>query len=468
MTLVMKFGGTSVGSAEAMRRTAELIEETAAEWGEVVVVASAMGTKPTKVTDLLLQGAYAAAVGDGQACGRAALTLRRVHAELIEGLLAADGERQEALEVNGRFIDRFEELCRAVLVLGELSPRALDAVSAMGEQMSVRILAAYLRQRGRRAQAVDATDLILTDANFQAAAPKMQETVQRSRQRLGPLLAEGAIPIVTGFVGATHEGVVTTLGRGGSDYSAAILGQALGADEVWIWTDVDGVMSADPGLVQQARTIPTLTYREVAELAYYGARVLHPKTIQPCLQAAIPLRIKNTFNPQHAGTQIVPDNGGATNGMKAVTAIESLSLLTVEGKGMMGVPGIAARTFSAVAREQVNVLMITQASSEQSICFAIPASTYEVVVNAVENEFAAELARHDIDRVWAMNPVSIVTVVGAGMRGTPGIAGRVFGALGAQGINIIAIAQGSSECSISLVVDGADTERAVQHVHAMI
>ena len=468
MTLIMKFGGTSVGSAQAMRRTAGLIRDSIAERGDVVVVASAMGTQPTKVTDLLLQGAHAAAAGDARGCRRAAETLRQAHLEVIDGLLSPEGERQAVLAETNQFVDRFEDLCRAVLVLGELTPRALDAISAMGEQMSVRILAAFLRQEGIPAEAIDASELILTDANFQAATPRLQETAKLTAQRLLPAQARGTTPVVTGFMGATGDGAITTLGRGGSDLSAAVLGQALEADEVWIWTDVDGVMTADPRLVPEARTIPTLTYREVAELAYYGAKVLHPKTIRPCVEGAIPLRIKNTFNPDHPGTVIVPDNGPGNNGMKAVTAIEALSLLTVEGKGMMGVPGIAARTFGAVAREQVNVLLITQASSEQSICFAVPASTHEAVVAAVEREFAVELARRDIDRVWAMHPVSIVTVVGAGMRGSPGIAGRIFGALGDQGVNIIAIAQGSSECSISLVVDGDDTRPAVRYIHAMI
>ncbi len=468
MTLVMKFGGTSVGSAAALRRTVQLIQHTIAERGDVVVVASAMGTQPTKVTDLLLQGAHAAVAGNEKAYHRAATLLRSAHDEVVETLLAEGPEREQLLDEIRGFVDRFEQLCHAVLVLGELTPRALDAISAMGEQMSVRILAAALRQAGRTAQAVDARELILTDASFQAATPHLAETALRSQQRLLPLLAQGVTPVVTGFIAATADGVVTTLGRGGSDYSAAILGQALAAREVWIWTDVDGVMSADPRLVPQAHTITTLTYREVAELAYYGARVLHPKSIRPCMDGEIPLRIKNSFNPDHEGTLIVPDNGASRNGMKAVTAIESLSLLTVEGKGMMGVPGIAARTFGAVAQEQVNVLLITQASSEQSICFAVPASTHQAVTAAVECEFEAELARRDIDRVWAMNPVSIVTIVGAGMRGTPGIAGRIFSALGDHGLNIIAIAQGSSECSISLVVDGADTAPAVRYIHALL
>lgn len=468
MTLVMKFGGTSVGSAEAMRSTGELIRRTRDERGPVVVVASAMGTKPVKVTDLLLQGAYAAAEGDERGYRHAAQTLRQVHRELIEELLVTESEREAILAENSRFIDHFEELCRAVLVLRELSPRALDAISAMGEQMSVRVLAAHLREQGEEATALDATELIVTDDNFQSAAPLMDETKERTQSCLTPILSSGGIPIVTGFIGATAEGTTTTLGRGGSDYSAAILGKVLDADEVWIWTDVDGVMSADPRLVPEAVTIPSLSYREIAELAYYGAKVLHPKAIRPCVENGIPLRIKNTFNPPSPGTVIVPDNGHAENGMKGVTAIEELSLLTVEGKGMMGVPGIAARTFGAVARKQVSVLLISQASSEQSICFAVPVAAAGDVADAVEEEFAEELKRRDIDRVWAMHPVSIVTVVGNGMRGTPGIAGRIFGALGQHGVNIIAIAQGSSECSISLVVDGADTADAVRHIHKMI
>lgn len=472
MTLVMKFGGTSVGSAEAMQRTAGLIEQACAESDEVIVVASAMGSRPIKVTDLLLQGAHAALAGDAGRYALIAEQLRLTHFAAIDGLLSPERERQQILMQVNAIIDRFEALCGAVLVLGELTPRALDAISAMGEQMSARILAAYLREHGRPAQAIDATELIITDEIFQAASPLWPETGTCSREKLQPLLDAGVVPVVTGFIGASREGVTTTLGRGGSDYSAAILGQAMNAREVWIWTDVDGVMTADPRMVPEARTIPVLSFREVAELAYYGAKVLHPKTMRPCVDHGIPLRIKNTFHPNHPGTVIVRENGtvdGAANGaMKAVSAIVDLSLITVEGRGMMGVPGIAARTFSAVARNQVSVLLITQASSEQSICFAAPASVTDQVLAALETEFSAELQRNDIDRVWAMRPVSIVTVVGAGMRGTPGIAGRIFTALGAKQINIIAIAQGSSECSISLVIEGHATADAVRQIHTLL
>ena len=466
--LVMKFGGTSVGSGEAIVRTVDLIGRSLTEGKQVVVVASAMGTRPVKVTDLLLQGAHAAAAGDKTTYQNVAQTLHRVHRQVIEDTLETEEARATVTKEVETFVERFSDLCRAVLVLGELTSRALDTISAMGEQMSVRILAAALREAGIAAEAVDATEVIVTDEVYQAASPLLDPTRRQTAGRLLPLLAADTVPVVTGFIGASPEGVTTTLGRGGSDFSAAILGQVLDAEEVWIWTDVDGVMTADPRLVDGARTIPTLTYREVAELAFYGARVLHPKTIRPCLESGIPLRIKNTFNPEHAGTVIVPDAGAEKNGMKAVTAIEDLSLITVEGKGMIGVPGIAARTFAAVARHGVNVLLISQASSEQSICFAVPAGQTQTVIADLETAFAVELERRDIDRIWALRPVSIVTVVGAGMRGTPGIAGRIFGALGEREVNIIAIAQGSSECGISLVVDSVDTAPAVQHIHALL
>jgi aspartate kinase len=468
MTLVMKFGGTSVGSAQAMRETAVLIQRTKEAWGQVVVVASGMGSKPEKVTDLLLNGAHTAAQGDGETYKRNASLMRQIHLEAIDGLLKPDGERQAVLTEIGRFLDRYEALCQAVYVLGELSPRALDAIGGMGEQMAVRILAAYLRQQGSKAEAIDATELIVTDDNFLNASPLMVETKEKVVGRLRPLLSHNTIPIITGFIGATRNGVTTTLGRGGSDYTGAILGEALPADEVWIWTDVDGVMTADPRIVSTAKSIPALSYREVSELAFYGAKVLHPKTMRPCIENNIPLRIKNTFNPEHPGTVIVPDSPQANGGIRAVTAIKNLSLITVEGKGMLGVPGIAARTFGAVAQGGQSVLLISQASSEQSICFAASEEGTKTIVAALEAEFNDELKRQDIDRIWAMEPVAIVTVVGAGMRHTPGIAGRLFTALGNASVNVVAIAQGSSECSISVVVDQEDTGTAVTQIHRLI
>jgi aspartate kinase len=293
----------------------------------------------------------------------------------------------------------------------------------------------------------------------------MEATRARVSNRLVPLLKDGVVSVVTGFVGATEEGVTTTLGRGGSDYSAAVLGDCLDAEQVWIWTDVDGVMTADPRIVPDARGIPRLSYGEVAELAYFGAKVLHPRTIRPAVDRGIALWVKNTFNPEYPGTRIDREPENASGTVKAVTAIEGLSMVTVEGRGMIGVPGIAARTFSAVASARTSVLMISQASSEQSISFVIPTQSGPPVIQAIEGEMALELARRDIDRIWALDDVVIVTAVGAGLRGTAGVAVRIFAALSEARINVIAIAQGSSECSISLVVAADAATDAVRRIH---
>jgi aspartokinase/homoserine dehydrogenase 1 len=273
---------------------------------------------------------------------------------------------------------------------------------------------------------------------------------------------------VTGFIGATARGVVTTLGRGGSDFSAALLGVALDAREVWIWTDVDGVMTADPRIVPAAQTLPEITFREISELAYYGAKVLHPKTIRPVVERNIALWVKNTFNPSKAGTRVVSDDTEPHGTIRAVTAIRGQTMLTVEGRGMLGVPGVAARTFGAVARTHTSVSLISQASSEQSICFIVPSPAASLVMDALSDEFRRELEQQNIDRIWALEKVVIITVVGAGMRHTPGIAGQIFSSLGKSRINVVAIAQGSSECSVSLIVDAQDAENAVREIHKLI
>jgi aspartokinase/homoserine dehydrogenase 1 len=293
----------------------------------------------------------------------------------------------------------------------------------------------------------------------------MDETREAAQARLLPLLAEGVTPVVTGFIAATKDGVTTTLGRGGSDYTAAILGACLDSDEVWLWTDVDGVMTADPRVVPEARTLPEISYSEAAELSYFGAKVIHPKTILPAVERGIPLRIVNTFNPSHPGTLIVAEAKPSELAVKGITSIKDLSLVTVEGRGMLGVPGIAAKVFTAVAQEGISVLMISQSSSEQNICFVIRKEAVECALKALEAAFELELARRNVDRIWAQDEVAIVAVVGAGMKGTPGIAAKVFGALGKHGVNVISIAQGSSEHNISFVVDEGDMENAVRYIH---
>jgi len=461
--LVMKFGGTSVGSAAAIAALAEIAREQLIVWDRLVVVVSAMNG----VTDLLIQGAQTAATGDAESYKAIALQLREKHAAALAELVAAPEDAAATRALIERLIDEFELLCHSVHVLGEVSPRALDAISGLGERMSARLVAAAIRAHGTSAEAVDASEFVITTAHFGGAVPLQPQTRDRTQARLNPLLARGVVPVVTGFIGATENGASTTLGRGGSDYSGAIVGAALDADEVAIYTDVDGVMTTDPRLTPDARVIPVISYAEMGELAYFGAKILHPRTIRPVVERQIPLRIRNTFNPTHSGTLVIDQAEPNGRAIKAVTCIKGMSMITVEGRGMIGVPGVAARTFGAVASVGANVLMISQASSEQSICFVVPTISAAAVAHALEEALANELARRDVDRIAGRTSVVIVTAVGAGMRETPGVASQVFGALAEQKINVIAIAQGSSECSISVVLAGADADAAVRAIHAL-
>jgi aspartate kinase len=460
-TLTMKFGGTSVGSTDAIAGVSEIVAQSLEKRAEqIVVVVSAM----SGVTDLLQSGSLAAAEARPDVYRPIIAELRQRHHEVYDGLIG--GQDASVGEGIDHLIDEYEQFCDSIAVLGEVTPRALDYTMGIGELLSSLLVAAVLRRSGLPGVAVDAVDIILTDHRHQAAAPRLGATLKRVSKAIQPMLRAGKIPVITGFIGATQDGIRTTLGRGGSDYSAALIGVALDSDEVWIWTDVDGVMTADPRLVSEAQSIQALSYSEVGELAFFGAKVLHPKTIRPVVEAEIPLRVKNTFNPDHPGTLILaePQENGS---IKAVTGIPDMSLITIAGRGMIGVPGIAARTFSAVASTSTSVLLISQASSEQSICFVVPRGRSGAVVNSLRGEFSQEMDRGDIDLIAAQDDVSVITVVGAGMRGTPGVAGRIFTATGDHAVNVIAIAQGSSECSISLVVDGAQHQRTLSAIHPL-
>jgi aspartokinase/homoserine dehydrogenase 1 len=459
--LVMKFGGTSVGSVAAIEALAAITRKHLETWNNVVVVVSAM----SGVTDLLIKSAHAAAAGDREVALSVAKQLRERHASTLSELTGGDAEASERIE---RLIDEFELLCHSVGVLGEVSPRALDAISGMGERMSIHLVSATLRARGTPSVAIEASELIVTTSDFGNAVPLHPQTRNKTQARIRPLLDQGIVPVITGFIGATELGATTTLGRGGSDYSGAIIGAALDADEVAIYTDVDGVMTTDPRLVSDAQVIDVLSYGEMSELAYFGAKVLHPRAVRPVVERGIPLRIRNTFNSEHPGTLVVQDAEIRERPIKAVTSIKGMSMITVEGRGMIGVPGVAARTFGAVASADANVLMISQASSEQSICFVVPVASSAKVVQALEEGLKVELARRDVDRIAARDNTVIVTAVGAGMRETPGVASQVFGALAKYQINVIAIAQGSSESSISLVVSAEDADTAVKAIHELV
>ena len=463
-TLVMKFGGTSVGSIEAIENVQEIVASARLDWPRQVVVVSAF----SGITNGLLNSAQSAARGDMEPFHETVRALHERHESVIEALVDDPVQTAQVRQELEELIANFSNLVQAIGALGEATPRVLDTVSSLGERISARVIAAALWANGLPAQAVDATRLIATDDNFQSAVPDLTVTEAQTRVVLEPMLAEGQIPVVTGFIGATPSGVVTTLGRGGSDYSAALLGAVLPADEVWIWTDVDGVMTADPRIVPEARTLPELSYREVSELAYYGAKVLHPKSIRPVIEAGITLRVRNTFNPEHPGT-LLTDGKGKVNGttIKAVTAFRGMKLFTVEGRGMLGVPGVAARIFSAVATTGATVPLITEASSEQSLTFAVPCDAADEIQMVLERDLAEEIQRGNIDRVWATEEVTIVTTVCPGMRYRLGVAGRIFSALGDAGVNVLAIAHGSSDVSISMVVTVEDTHRTIQALHRL-
>lgn len=464
--LVMKFGGTSVGDGSRIAEVVKIIKAQLDQDPQIVVVVSAM----SGITNSLLAAAHAAAAGEQSEYEQICQEILRKHRlailELVRNALRAESLLKEVEAIIELGCGR---LCYGIQILGEASPRALDAIAAVGERLSARLVAAALEEVGINAEWVEAIDFMVTDESFGDATPQMAETQVRAQARLLPMLKHHQVPVVTGFIGATSKGITTTLGRGGSDYSAGIIGACLKADEVWIWTDVDGVMTADPSIVPDACTLPELTYSEAAELSYYGAKVLYPKTILPVLKDQIPLVIKNSFKPDHPGTRITAQSQ-VTNkdarDIKAITAVKHISLVTISGRGMLGVPGIAAKTFSAVASQGVNILMISQSSSENNICFVISTLEVERTCTALRRALEVEFHHKQIEDIIIQNKVAIVSIVGERMKGTPGIAARLFGAVGRSGANIIAIAQGSSEINISFVIDDKDIAPTISSIHA--
>jgi bifunctional aspartokinase / homoserine dehydrogenase 1 len=463
-TLVMKFGGTSVGTLDAMLQVAEIVQDVKKEWKHVAVVTSAMAG----VTNFLLKLVDIAITGNRDQIKTSIQELRERHYAVLDNIPLTEARKTAAIEQVEEILLELQETCKAISILSEASPRSRDLVASTGERLAVRVLAAVLESKQINACFLDSSRIIVTDDNFQNAMPDFIATQQKADEIIQPMFDQNCTPVITGFIGGTPEGIITTLGRGGSDYSAAILSSVLNAEDVWIWTDVNGVMSADPRLVENAVTIPELTFREVAELAYYGAKVLHPKTIRPIIESKIGLRVCNTFNPSHPGTRLLETRDFRKGTIKAVTAIRDLDLLSIEGRGMLGVPGVAARTFSAVAKTGTSVPMITQSSSEQTITFAVPHQSSNTVVSALEETFADEIRHRDIDSVMVNSSVAIVTTVGAGMAQTAGISGKVFNALGQAKVNVMAIAQGSSEVSISFVVSEQDLKSALIAIHSLI
>src|SRR5580704_11565272 len=457
---IMKFGGTSVGDATRIRKVVEIVRDAAREY-EVVVVVSAM----SGVTNRLVEAAKESEAGNREAVATIFEELRERHHAVVNALIHSFGVRSRIGRELRLVFEEGERLCQGTMLLQELTARAHDSISSLGERLSAPLVAAALAEGGVGSEAIEATQIVVTDTCHGSADPLMSPTRQRCESRLRPVLRRGIVPVVTGFIGATEEGVLTTLGRGGSDYSSTILGAALDADEVIIWTDVDGLMTADPRLVPGATTIPEISYREAAELAHFGAKVLHPKTLRAVTECGIPVWIRNTFEPEHPGTKITPQGRSSSAGVKALTAIRDVSLIAVGGPGIVGLPDVVGRTFSTTSNVRANVLLISQSSSQNDICFIVFSSDAKRTVDALRQQFAQDLMHQKVEHITLDPNIAIVAVVGENMRGTVGMAGRTFSVLGRENINIIAIAQGSSETNISFVVSSQDMKRALRAVH---
>jgi aspartate kinase len=462
--LVMKFGGTSMGNAERMRVAAEIIRNECTK-RPVCVVVSAM----SKVTDLLLDTLRHAELRDRSTVESNFNVLLEKHVRACEDLLSIPGASPRFTENARQAVEsltrEFQRIANGILMLGTMPPRSVDEAIAIGERLSSALMAEYLEASGVPAKSVNAADVIVTDAVFGNASPQMDSTGVRCHGRLTPLLEKRIVPIVTGFNGATADGQPTTLGRGGSDFSASILAAALDAEELWIWTDVDGIMSADPRLVSNVAVLDEVTYAEAAELAYNGAKVLHPRTLAPLVEKKIPVWSKNSFAPEKPGTKIVDVLNGP-KGVRAVTSMSNVALISMEpANSVLSGTRLMARALDALALANVEILVFTSSSYRQSFCCLVRKQDVATGLAALENNLSLELLHGYLKPIDVDDNVGLVAVVGEGMRGTPGLAGRVFTAISQEGVNIIAIAQGSSELTIGIIVRRDGLEQAVRAVH---
>jgi aspartokinase/homoserine dehydrogenase 1 len=456
---VFKFGGASLIDAAAVRHAIGIILTTRPT--RTVTVVSALAG----VTDALLAIAEAARIGDSRAVDAGVDRLHTRHRQVAEGLLSLARDRKLLLADLDAAFAELRTLAHGVASLRELTPRTRDFLVARGEQLSARLVVAGLKGGGAKAQYVEAAEIIRTDGVFGNAFPDLSVTDKLVRERLLPLVRRRIVPIVPGFVGGGVDGALVTLGRGGSDLTATVLGRSLKAQRITLWKDVPGLMTTDPRLVPSARIVPQLNVREAAELAYYGAKVLHPRALIPLAHITVPVFVRPFAEPDAPGTEISTRRTLQRYPVKALSIVRDQALVTVTGNGMLGVPGIAARTFSALQQAGISVTLITQASSEHSISFCVPADRGQAARTALEPAFALELSRRELEGLDVKTGMATLAVVGLGMAGSPGIASRMFSALSRAAVNIVAIAQGSSELNISVVIAERDAERAARVVH---
>ncbi len=457
----MKFGGVLVQDAAAIMHSAQLVTQTVRKNVRAVVVVSAMAG----VTDTLLDLADRARQGHADDVAQEVDLLEKRHEEAVQTVFNSSPAMavQPVVDEEHALFTSLRQAVAGVTMLRELTPRSRDLIVSFGERCSAPIMSAALRAAGLTSRSLTGGEAgIVTDDTFGSAAPQLEASRKTVPRALTPLLDRGLTPVVTGFVAADEEGVVTTLGRGGSDYTATILGACLPADEVWIWKEVDGVMTADPKLVPNAVRVPALSYREVMELAWFGAKVLHPMTVAPVQDAGIPIRIRSAFLPESPGTIVCADTPEA-GPVKAVTSIRKLTALTVGGAAMVGTSDVVSKVLSILAAAHLPVLMISQSSSMANVSLVMTQTDAERAVRLLHKEFSGSTAVRDI---VATPHVAVIAIVGDGMRGKPGVAARLFTSLASESINLLMNAQGSSEANISVLIAEKDAQRAVRSVHA--
>jgi len=463
LRLVIKFGGNPVKDGESILNDAKLVFSRHEKGDQVVVVTSAMYGVTNQLLDIARKLVEPGANPDQQIPE----FMKQISAKHFQACQVAI-KKKDILDLTmltvKETLDTLERALIGISYLGELSPRSQDLISSFGERLSAPILSGSIGSLGATSLYLTGFETgLVTDDHYTEARPITDKIHKLVKPRLNKIVAAKEIPVVTGFIAGTEEGIITTLGRGGSDYTASILGAAWGADEIWIITDVDGIMTADPKVEPSAQVIKTISYLEATELAYFGAKVLHPKMIRPAMDSNIPVRVLNAFKPDNRGTLIISEPSHIEGIVKSITMSKNVSLITVGGAEMIGVPGVAARVFDILGKAAIKVLMISQSSSQADISFAVDRKEIDMALRALRAEFA----KRNINwKIACERNVSVIAAVGAGMKGTPGVAARVFSTIGKNKINILTIAQGSSELNISFTVDEDDATKVVRALHA--
>jgi aspartate kinase len=458
MRLVMKFGGTAVDSPDKVRHIAQLIQSHK-KGNEIVCVVSAV----RGMTDGLLSIADSVRRGDKRSLDDFVKRCADIHMQIVQGAVSDKELKNEALATVKKIINELEDVLGGVVLLGEVTTKSLDYLLSFGERLSTPIVSYALQDLGMKSENLTGKESgIFTDSNFGEARPLIDTTKLKVSHKLEPMLKQDIVPVITGFIGADQYGNITTIGRGGSDYTATIIAVSIGAEEVWLWSDVDGLMTADPKMVMNARVLKEVSFAEAMEMALFGAKYMHPRALEPVVDTKIPIRIRNTFNVNHSGTIITQNpSKESQNIVKSVSVIRHTALIDVSGGSMVGAPGTAAKIFDTLAKNRINIMMISQSPSESSISMLVRKTDLDKAITTLELNLLGKV----IKQIHVNDDVAVIAVVGSGMRGIKGVAAKVFGAVAKHDVNVIMITQGSSELNLAFVVNDRDCEQAARALH---